>query len=116
MGYTHYWDVKKPFTAKNWLAFVKDAKKLIKTSSVHLAGPRGKTRTKPILNISEVSFNGVEDDAHETCRLTPGYTGFDFCKTAEKPYDKIVVDILMLARKYNPSIKLSSDGGPEIFN
>lgn len=94
---------------------MKDAKKLVKASNVPLAGPNGKTHTKPVLNISQVSFNGVEDDSYDTCRLTPGYTGFDFCKTAQKPYDRIVVDILKLARKYNPSIKLSSDGGPQIF-
>ncbi len=39
---------------------------------------------------------------------------FAFCKTARKPYDPVVVSILVAARDIAPdAIRISSDGGDE---
>ena len=40
-----------------------------------------------------------------------------FCKTAYKPYDAAVVDLLIEVREVAPdAITLSSDGDPGVFN
>lgn len=73
-----------------------------------------------------MSFNGCEEQSHETFRLgakpvdvdTPWNKGnekiFDFCKTARKPYDTVVVACLAaLADILGDDIEVSSDGSPE---
>jgi hypothetical protein len=40
---------------------------------------------------------------------------FEFCKTARKPYDSVVVEFYKLIRKHAPSTILNSDGGDEVF-
>ena len=46
--------------------------------------------------------------------LSLGATGFNFCKTAAKPYDLVVTAILVLAEHFSEGhFKVSSDGDPE---
>lgn len=115
MGYTHYWRQPQPFTDTAWTEFVRDVKLVFSTSNVKLANGLGERGTKPSVTKDFVRFNGVEDDSHETCTVSRNAVDFEFCKTAYKPYDPIVVKVLKLARKHNPSINLSSDGGSEVF-
>jgi hypothetical protein len=114
MGYTHYIQSHRAFTAKEWADFTAEVKELIKNSSVPLANGAGDEGSKPLVNSDLVSFNGVEDDSHETAYITREAEGFSFCKTAQKPYDKIVVEFYKLIRKYTGCV-LSSDGGEEVF-
>lgn len=116
MGYTHYWTVKKSFTDKQWKNFVSDVKELFSKTKIPLAGGSGDKNTVPKINNTAVSFNGLENDSHETCHITKSSTEFDFCKTQQKPYDAVVIEVLKLARKHNPSVELSSDGGSKVFN
>ena len=116
MGYTHYWKIRKPFTNEAWTAFTNDVKSLFVSTKIPLVGGFGDTFTTPEVNRNVVSFNGLEDDGHETCQITKSVCDFEFCKTAQKPYDAVVVQVLKLARKYNPSIELLSDGGSEVFD
>ncbi len=88
---------------------------MLKNSTIPLAGNHGTLGTKPIVNANRISFNGVEDDSYETFQLTPETTDFEFCKTARRPYDPIVVEVLKIAKKHHPQLKLSSDGGQEVF-
>ena len=60
-------------------------------------------------------FNGIGDDSHETAVVYKGASEFEFCKTARKPYDSVVVEFYKLIRKHAPSTILSSDGGDEVF-
>jgi hypothetical protein len=110
MGYTQYWKIRKSFTDAAWTSFTNDVKSLFASTKIPLAGAFGTTGTTPEVNHGVVSFNGVEDDSHETCQITKSACDFEFCKTAHKPYDAVVVAVLKLARKYNPSTELSSDG------
>ena len=110
MGYTHYWKIRKPFTNNSWTEFTNDVKSIFASTKIPLAGVYGTTGTTPEINDKCVNFNGLEDDSHETCQITKSACDFEFCKTAQKPYDAVVVQVLKLARKYNPSIELSSDG------
>ena len=57
-----------------------------------------------------IRFNGKSGEGHETFLLTADPSDFNFCKTAQKPYDIVVVAILcLLAHRTN--VEVSSDGG-----
>ncbi len=62
-------------------------------------------------------FNGIGADSHETFGfsrqkddLPATWVDFNFCKTAMKPYDKVVVAILKLAEHCFEGFSWSSDG------
>lgn len=49
--------------------------------------------------------------------MSTSETGFQFCKTARKPYDTAVTACLLLAKHhFGSAIEITSDGGPEGFN
>ena len=114
MGYTHYIKSHRAFTAKEWSDFTSEVKELIKNSTVPLANGAGDAGSKPLVNADLVSFNGVGKDSHETAYVTREAEDFSFCKTAQKPYDEIVVEFYKLIRKYTKCI-LKSDG-EGVFN
>ena len=62
-------------------------------------------------NHNTIWFNGKEYDGHETFNLKNTKQGFQFCKTARKPYDTPVCIILALTAVSCPGFDLSSDGG-----
>jgi hypothetical protein len=58
-----------------------------------------------------IRFNGVGDDGHETFCLTKEASGFEFCKTAGKPYDILACAILAAAKQHaGDGLNVSSDG------
>lgn len=116
MGYTHYIKNKREFTDAEWNQFVKEIREMLDNTEIPIAGPLGETGTKPILNDSLVSFNGLEDDSHETAKMTKSAMNFSFCKTRRKPYDKLVVEMYKITRKIlGCNVELSSDGGESVF-
>lgn len=115
MGYTHYWHNPKGFTDDQWLDFMVGVKKIFQSTDIELADSLGDKGTKPLVSFSEISFNGVDDDHHETCLIEKRGCNFAFCKTAHKPYDKVVVKVLKMAKKINPDFVPSSDGGDKVF-
>jgi hypothetical protein len=115
MGYSHYFKNKPAFTDSQWAALTDDVKKLIKNSNVPLGDANGEIGTKPVFNSRHIMFNGIGDDSHETAVVCKGASEFEFCKTAHKPYDSVVVEFYKLIRKYAPSTILNSDGGDEVF-
>jgi hypothetical protein len=111
MGYTHYW--YRPKTLNNFDHFQKDVKTLFleipKDIKIDWAG-----------NSSVVNFNGHGDLSHETFYVPETIVAppqdelfFDFCKTANKPYDLLVVASLIVLKYYCPECKISSDGDAE---
>ena len=58
-----------------------------------------------------IRFNGKGEEGHETFMLTPDSQEFNFCKTAQKPYDIVVVAILCLLAHHTSGVTVSSDGG-----
>jgi hypothetical protein len=115
MGYTHYFKNKPAFTDVQWAALTEDVKKLIKNSNVPLGDANGNIGSKPVFNTRHIMFNGIGDDSHETAVVYKGASEFEFCKTARKPYDSVVVEFYKLIRKHAPSTILNSDGGDEVF-
>jgi hypothetical protein len=115
VGYTNYLKNKPAFTKAQWALFVSKFKAIMSANSDIVANAFGDEGTSPVITEDRVLFNGIGDDSHETCAISKGATEFDFCKTAHKPYDEVVVDVYRLVREILPKTVLSSDGGPEVF-
>jgi hypothetical protein len=118
MGYTHYYTQKKPFTHKDWHSFTEFVEKLTHYKPT-ICGPDGYER--PIINESDVMFNGDGKDAHESFHVSRNICdgddekgipkGFRFCKTLMKPYDTSVVASLIFLYNQNRSrFVFQSDG------
>jgi hypothetical protein len=124
MGYTHYFTQKRRFTNAEWQAVKTDVARIIESAEslqVRFDGVQLPNVAK--VEAGEViSFNGVGDDAHEDFWLAQerparqswqdaGTHGFQFCKTARKPYDiAVAAVVLYLGSVYPGTIKTASDG------
>jgi hypothetical protein len=109
MGFTHYFTQNRSFTVAEFKTVQNDVQQILKyaqhEAGVPLANGAGEPSTSPDVNSKFVSFNGVGDGAHETFIFNrvkatkPKYAGdnnpnWDFCKTARKAYDDVVVAVL----------------------
>ena len=123
MGYTHYWSFKKPkrgevrAAEKKYAAAIKDCATLIRSYYIANGGLSGYTAHSKIGKYDGILFNGKGDLAHEDFSLRETYKecysddAFNFCKTARKPYDEVVVAcLLILKRHLGDLIEISSDG------
>ena len=115
MGYTHYWSFTPTASKKNFLKAMILCEKIVAIVQAKdhiLANGMGEIGTDPIINGDKLIFNGIGEEAHETfCLDINNMQDFDFCKTAQKPYDKIVVACLaVLQRVMGKDVKVSSDG------
>jgi hypothetical protein len=105
MGYTHYWTPQRPIN-KEELAFIKE---VVNTTEVAICGGCGESGTEPELTLDRIWFNGEGEDSHETFGISADSLRWDFCKTAMKPYDEVVVAILSELNKTG-ALKWTSDG------
>lgn len=123
MGYTHYIRRMPKLDRDIWKNFANDVKKILNNSDVPLTYIKKDNDVNGFeVTNNLINFNGKGDDAHETFYLkrsrkreefddSNSSLVFDFCKTAEKPYDKYVVACLILAQCYfDDNVKISSDG------
>jgi len=85
-------------------------KKAIEVANVPLTHYDRDEDGEPLLNNEVIIFNGVDEDGHESFRLVFGNSGFNFCKTARKPYDVLVVACLIKAEELGLIEKFRSDG------
>ncbi|URP22101.1 hypothetical protein SEA_BIG4_343 [Microbacterium phage Big4] len=109
MGYTNYWSGPRVIT-EDALA---DIEKIIAESGVPITGWNGEEGTEPTLTLELININGVGDDSHENFGVSAegrGDIDWGFCKTARKPYDKVVGAILLRIREDSPQFIISSDG------
>ncbi len=110
-GYTHYWK-HGGFDDAAWAKVVKEAKSIVKKAKkdgIEIAGGSGKG--KPEFTKKAITLNGKDPDDYETFYLSKAAQDFEFTKTAQKPYDPVVVSILAVAKKANKGFEPSSDGG-----
>ena len=113
MGYTHYWETDKAIEDDVWDKIAKEASMVALRSTVAVQY-ESDNDALPCFDSTQIRFNGVGREGHETFVLTPNVVGFDFCKTAIKPYDVIVVAILIIATHHaGDRFSWSSDGEPE---
>jgi hypothetical protein len=108
-GYTHYFTWKKEPDPERLRACLQEMSLVTKAASKLLAGPDGDG--KPRIEALELEFNGIGEQAHEPF-VFPGKQGFNFCKTACKPYDAVVTACLLVARDHFPreELEIESDG------
>lgn len=112
MGYTHYWRNPQGFTNDQWKLARELADAIIRVSSVPVQYEYD-VSDPPRIDDGAIRFNGVDEDGHETFFVQYGPREFEFCKTARKPYDEIVVAMLFMLEHVNPSFSWSSDGDSE---
>ena len=119
MGYTHYWEQKRPYHPMAWATLVTDVNKilvrkmpLVNGRPLALAGSFGEAGSLPQLDANMIAFNGLAPEDYETFLLErePEHGG-GFCKTGRRPYDIMVCLVLLIAYDYAPQyIEVSSDG------
>ena len=109
MGHSNYWN-HKGFTDSQWNELTSEVDRLFRSTDIPLANAFGEVGTVPVINENEIRFNGVGDDSCETFHLTREEQSFEFCKTRQSPYDEIVVEVMKLADRINPTFYPSSDG------
>ena len=106
MGYTHYWNFTEEPSREKFIEFAEGVKQLVAT-----AQEAGIEIADEEYGDDKVLFNGVGADSHETFFVSADGVDFNFCKTAQKPYDTAVTASLILAKKiFGDNIKVSSDG------
>lgn len=117
MGYTHYFPQKKAVSPEAWSNICKDTKTILehqKKASIPLASDHP---SEVMVNekAGYINFNGVDDDSHETFAVSQKLDSqFNFCKTAQKPYDLAVTAVLMVIEHHAPAhFETSSDGDVE---
>tara|TARA_S200000501_G_C20852844_1_gene756439 strand:- start:288 stop:716 length:429 start_codon:yes stop_codon:yes gene_type:complete len=116
MGYTHYWKNTYPLTVNQWSDLLKTTTDIIVRSNVPVSLKSSFFMSPPFDNQSSmrsqshITIDGFKNDAYETFYLTPQAVEWDCCKTAQRPYDTIVVAILNHAAARIPGFYWSSDG------
>ena len=127
MGYTHYFYRKAELDAKKFSRYAKLIEKLVDTPEAKaiLAEEYDEPSKPALVGEDLIKFNGKDDEGHETFYFprfmqSNAYSFkedgllFEFCKTAQKPYDKYVVASIILAKViFGKDVKFSSDGDLE---
>jgi len=113
MGYTHYWK-ETAFTDGQWQLFIDAEHRLIHeavfNANIKLDREWDNDSEPPEVTDELVAFNGRADAGHETFFFERENNQFNFCKTARKPYDDVVVASLIMAHYFDPEFTWSSDG------
>ena len=116
MGYTHYWRQYDGFNSDKWDTLVQH--------SLHLQAASPVTLADVEMSDFQISFNGVAPQNHETftldramqppnLRLPEKDHFFNFCKTAQKPYDLMVMCVLLVANDLEPDVITYATDGAE---
>lgn len=117
MGYTHYFEVKAPIDPEAFRKLSLVVTELVELPECPKLGNwagHGDPASAPEITSERISLNGLGANAHETFSLELNSSGFNFCKTARKPYDVAIVAILCLADLYlGGALVISSDGSPD---
>ena len=114
MGYTNYWHQHNDFTDIEW--------KQIKEEYDYVTEVCEDIIVDETITTDEIVFNGKGKYAHETFHLSKNAkpfnfkkdyegqdTSFYFCKTAMKPYDIAVWNMLTFINRICPSFSISRD-------
>ena len=137
MGYTHYVNRSngQDFDQERWNNYIKQCKLIYdnhklakKHPTSHDFAINDEHDKSPIFNSDEILFNGCNPPrnesypvreynlSYETFFISRKYKDFEFCKTAQKPYDWMVTICLQLLKMYFPKeVTIESDGGDEVF-
>lgn len=125
MGYTHYWTFRKALkgqatkTEEAYQKAVRDCQKVILAYSKVNGGLSGYSAHTKVGQYGGINVNGSGQLSHEPFILREHFSeneGFNFCKTAQKPYDTVVVAcLIILKHRLKDLIHVSSDGNEECW-
>ena len=113
MGYTRYYKINGKLDTNKFKEYSKLCEKVCKeiTKEFENGIASWDGTGEPEFLDDSVSFNGIGDLSHESFFLSTTTNGFNFTKTARKPYDKHVCACLILAKEFfGDKIEVSSDG------
>ena len=112
MGYTHYFTNKKA-SPKQWEMFSDTVRELVEASTAKICNGFGEN--SPVFEKYCIAFNGDREEGldHETFLINNEDVKWDFCKTARKPYDEVVVASLIYGKHIGVISEWSSDGAGE---
>lgn len=112
MGYTHYWTMNegKKVSRKQLKEAIGVMAQIVSSKSRILAGWDG--TGKPIAEDGSINFNGIGDyNRCENFLIDTKWNGdFQFCKTARRPYDVVVVACLAVLNHFVKNVVVTSDG------
>jgi microcompartment protein CcmK/EutM len=102
MGYTHYWERRSgvDHDAAKFADFARVAAIVVELATkrgIKIGDALGEGKPYEI-NGQRIALNGVGAESHESFVIARGsseFSGSDFCKTNEKPYDVVVVDVVV---------------------
>ncbi len=111
MGYTHYWtdDGASDTLPAEAVTLIKQI-----TDRAYQQGLIQREHDDPrppLATAQAVRFNGVGEEGHETFQFATANRGaYGFCKTARKPYDDVVMRVLLILGYYRDGLVIRSDG------
>jgi hypothetical protein len=104
MGFTRYWEFKT-LDSEKFKDFSLMSKLLIDSMNIPVEDVT--------INETQVRFNGVDEDGHETFNFSLNKPDFNFCKTNVKPYDELVCGCLYIAKLlFGDDIRINQDCDP----
>lgn len=113
MGYTHYWDTPRLEDDGVWQEIIVGVQNILICTGIPVGSPDGEGDA-PHINNDYIGFNGVGEDACESFLIRRSGQGWQFCKTARRPYDDVVTAVLLLLEHHLPGqFQISSDGSWE---
>lgn len=99
MGFTRYWEFES-LDSEKFKDFSSICQTLIDSMNISLEDVT--------VNETQVRFNGVDEDSHETFNFSLNKVGLNFCKTNVKPYDEVVCGCLYVAKSiFGDSIRVN---------
>jgi hypothetical protein len=127
IGYTHYWTFKQPSKVKGnaakaetkYLQAIGECQRVVKAFYKENGGISGFSAHTKLGQYGGLEFNGKQELSHEPFVLREHFRqnfeghfdGFNFCKTAQKPYDTLVVACLAILKyRLGDLVEVSSDG------
>jgi hypothetical protein len=104
MGFTRYWEFES-LDSDKFKDFSSICQTLIDSMKISLEDVT--------VNETQVRFNGVDEDGHETFNFSLNKNGLNFCKTQLKIYDDVVCACLYTAKLiFSDNIKINQDCDP----
>lgn len=114
MGYTHYFDQQKHATPEQWKSICEAFNQMRTAALITEPLPiqlEDDHTGQPLVDDNFIRFNGIGRNGHETMVLNRTGRKFQFCKTAQKPYDAAVTATLIIAHHFAPDVwDIASDG------
>jgi len=101
MGFSRYWFITEDIPKREFNKFIKYAKIIIDINinqGIKLKGRHNDD--EPVITSEYITLNGVDEDGYETFVINriSSNNEWSSCKTQRKPYDKVVYELLFLAK------------------